>query len=61
MTGDDPAKATACQALFERVRAGTEVVLTSEAIIAEVVYVLSSRAAGYGLAARRSATNWLHL
>ncbi|MCC6626149.1 MAG: PIN domain-containing protein [Chloroflexi bacterium] len=51
MTGDDPAKAAACQALFERVRVGTEVVLTNEAMIAEVVYVLSSRATGYGLAA----------
>ena len=41
-TGDDPAKARACLALFTRVQDGTETVTTSEAIIAEIVYVLSS-------------------
>lgn len=51
ITGDDSAKAAACLALFQRVRDGREDVLTCEAIIAEVVYVLSSRSTGYGLSA----------
>lgn len=51
ITGDDSAKAAACLALFQRVRDGREDVLTCDAIIAEVVYVLSSRSTGYGLSA----------
>ncbi len=45
----DPAKAQACYALFKRIEAGEEIVTTSEAVIAEVTYVLRSRA-HYGLA-----------
>jgi len=45
----DEAKAQACFALFQRVKAGDETVTTSEAVIAEVAYVLRSRAQ-YGLA-----------
>jgi|tagenome__1003787_1003787.scaffolds.fasta_scaffold20575041_3 predicted nucleic acid-binding protein len=48
LTGDDPAKASDCYALFQRLGSGAESVTTSEVIIAEVVYVLSSRAQ-YGL------------
>lgn len=44
----DQAKTQACFALFQRVKAGEEIVTTSEAIVAEVVYVLRSRA-HYGL------------
>ncbi len=44
LTGDDPAKASACFDLFQRLKEGSEVVVTCEAIITEVVYVLSSRA-----------------
>lgn len=42
LTRDDPEKAAASYALLMRLRAGTEVVVTSEAIIAEVTYVLAS-------------------
>lgn len=38
----DPVKARATRALFQRIRRGGETVATSEAIVAEVVYVLSS-------------------
>ena len=48
LTGDDPTKATACLAFFQRVQAGQEAATTRDAIVAEVVYVLSSRAL-YGL------------
>ena len=44
LTRDDPVKAAACFALFQRVQAGQEEVTTCEAVITEVVYVLSSRA-----------------
>jgi predicted nucleic acid-binding protein len=44
LTGDDPVKAAACFDLFQRLQRGTETVTTCEAIITEVVYVLSSRA-----------------
>lgn len=47
-TQDDPAKAAASYALFQRVADGQETLLTSEVIVAEVVYVLSGRA-GYNL------------
>jgi predicted nucleic acid-binding protein len=42
LTGDDPIKARACFDLFQRVKRGRETVTTTEAIIAEMVYVLSS-------------------
>lgn len=50
LTGDDPAKAKRCLALFQRTKQNEVTVTTSEAVIAEVVYVLSSKI--YGL--RRS-------
>lgn len=43
LTGDDPVKATACYDLFQRLKRRTEQVMTCEAIITEVVYVLSSK------------------
>lgn len=42
LTQDDRAKAAASYALFQQVRGRHEVLLTSEATIAEVTYVLSS-------------------
>ena len=42
ITRDEPAQAERCVALFERVRSGTEEITTSESVLAEVVYVLSS-------------------
>src|SRR3990172_4845455 len=42
ITMDDPAKAEACLKFFKRLGDGDEAT-TSEAVIAEVVYVLSSR------------------
>jgi predicted nucleic acid-binding protein len=45
----DPRKTSACSQLFQRVRAGDEIVTTSEVIVAEVAYVLRARA-HYGLA-----------
>ena len=48
LTYDDPQKAAACTELFRRLDAGQETATTCEAIIAEVVYVLSSRRQ-YGL------------
>ena len=49
LTKDDEAKAEACYRLFQRMRHGEEEVLTCEAIISEVVYVLSSHRAPYRL------------
>ena len=49
LTRDDKAKAEACYALFQRVKLGEEQVFTCEAIIAEVVYVLSSTRSPYHL------------
>jgi uncharacterized protein len=43
ITGDDATKAVAAGALFRRVEQGQEILTTCEAVIAEVVYVLSSR------------------
>jgi len=43
LTGDDPAKARACFELLQRVKTGEEVVTTCEAVVTELVYVLSSR------------------
>lgn len=42
LTRDDPEKAAASYALLMRLHSGTEVAVTSETIIAEVTYVLSS-------------------
>ncbi|MXY46091.1 MAG: type II toxin-antitoxin system VapC family toxin [Chloroflexi bacterium] len=42
LTKDDEAKAEACYELFEQARQGDKALFTCEAIIAEVVYVLSS-------------------
>lgn len=49
LTRDDEGKAAACLELFHRVRQGKEEVFTCEAIITEVVYVLSSPRAPYRL------------
>lgn len=49
LTGDDEKKAEACYRLFQRVSRGEEVLMTCEAIVSEVVYVLASQRAGYGL------------
>jgi len=43
LTKDDPAKAERCFQLFQRVKRRENQLTTSESIIAEVVYVLSSR------------------
>ena len=51
LTGDDEAKAQACYRLFKRVEAGEEELFTCDAIVTEVVYVLSSRRAPYRLGA----------
>jgi predicted nucleic acid-binding protein len=42
ITKDDPVKSHACAELFLRVRAGGEQLETSQSVIAEAVYVLSS-------------------
>lgn len=42
LTGDDPAKAAACERLFRRLAAGADEATTSESVLAEVVYVLAS-------------------
>lgn len=42
-TRDDVAKADACYALLQRVQSGQEEITTCEAVIAEIIYVLSSR------------------
>jgi len=44
LVAGDESKANACFALFQRVKSGREVVTTSEAIVAEIAYVLRSRA-----------------
>jgi predicted nucleic acid-binding protein len=44
LTRDDPTKARACYALFQRLKTGEETATTCEAVITEVVYVLSARA-----------------
>lgn len=49
LTRDDEAKARACFELLQKVKAGSEEVFTSEAIITEVVYVLSSKRGPYHL------------
>lgn len=47
LTGDDPIKAKQCLILFQRVKQNEVTITSSEAVIAEVVYVLSSKI--YGL------------
>ncbi len=49
LTRDDEEKAQSCYQLFQRVNRGEEILLTCEAIVAEVVYVLGSPRAGYRL------------
>jgi predicted nucleic acid-binding protein len=48
VTPIDQARALACAALFARVRAGDEAITTSEAVVAEVFFVMTSRRQ-YGL------------
>jgi uncharacterized protein len=48
ISGDDQAKMRACLALFQRLRAGDEEGTASEAVLAEIVYVLGS-ARQYGM------------
>ena len=52
LTRDDPEKAERCKELLQRVDQGELELTTSESIIAEVVYVLSSRRL-YGLTPER--------
>lgn len=49
LTRDDEGKAEACYRLFQRMSRGEEELFTCEAIVTEVVYVLSSRRAPYRL------------
>lgn len=55
LTRDDELKAQSCYQLFVRASRGEEILITCEAIVAEVVYVLSSRRAGYHLNRREIA------
>lgn len=48
VTDADQVRAVACRALIERISTGEEEITTSEAVLAEIVYVLSSRRQ-YGL------------
>ena len=43
LTGDDPVKAQRCKELFERANRGEVALTTSESIIAEIVFILSSK------------------
>lgn len=43
LTGDEPAKAARSLALFERAERGEVELVTSESVVAEIVFVLSSR------------------
>lgn len=49
LTKDDEAKAEACYELFDQVRQGNKALFTCEAVITEVVYVLSSPRLNYQL------------
>ena len=49
LTNDDPIKAKACFALFQRAQQKKIAITTSESVIAEVVYVLSSSKQVYKL------------
>ncbi|HXH21783.1 MAG TPA: PIN domain-containing protein [Dehalococcoidia bacterium] len=42
LTGDDPPKAAACERLFRELAAGRAEATTSEAVLAEIVFVLAS-------------------
>jgi uncharacterized protein len=49
LTGDDPTKAERCADLFDRVERGATSLYTSEAILGEVISVLTSKVLyGYG-------------
>jgi predicted nucleic acid-binding protein len=43
LTGDDPEKAQQCKLLFERANRGEVDLTTSESVIAEIVFILSSK------------------
>lgn len=49
LTRDDEAKAEACYELFDQVRQGNVQLFTCEAVITEVVYILSSPRLSYQL------------
>lgn len=49
LTRDDETKAEACRRLFQQAQRGAEELLTCEAIVTEVVYVLSSPRGPYRL------------
>ncbi len=49
LTGDDEVKAAASYQLFQRVQHGEEELFTCEAVVSEVVYVLSSPQSSYRL------------
>ena len=49
LTRDDEAKAQSCYQLFQRVQRGEEELVTCEAVVTEVVYVLASQRAPYRL------------
>jgi predicted nucleic-acid-binding protein len=42
LVNDDPAKADACEALFQKAIDGQEILFTSDMIIAEIIWVLES-------------------
>ena len=44
LTGDDPRKAAQCLALFQSAQRGELNLVTSESVVAEIAYVLSSKA-----------------
>lgn len=43
LTKDDPEKAAACYRLFEQAKQGAVEITTSESVLAEVVFILSSK------------------
>jgi len=43
LTGDDPLKAQACFALFKKAQQNQIQITTSETVIAEIIYILSSK------------------
>ncbi len=43
LTGDDPAKAQRCKELLERANRGEVELITSDSVIAEIVFILSSK------------------
>ncbi len=49
LTRDDEKKAKACYRLFQAAKRGEETLVTCEAVVAEVVYVLSSTRSPYQL------------